>query len=342
MAYIQRLKAFVVATMTRIEEYLRTVPKSQWKQLIYGGMFGGVCALILSLSIVVFLAPRDFEKHSDIVVREGSTLRDVAYSLKEQNAIRSPLLFQLTIYVLDGEERLQAGKYTFPQKPNVITLARALLSGEYQVPPRRIVIFEGMRVEQIGEILEHELGLDAEHFIEIAKPHEGYLFPETYFVPDAYTEEDVLQLLRSTFEEQMTEIEEELAASVLTLEEIVVLASILEREARSEESMRTVAGILLNRLEIGMPLQVDAAFEYYLDKSSLHLTYSDLKTDSPYNTYLYSGLPPTPIANPGMQAIRAVLNPIESDYYYYLTAPGGVFHYSRTFEEHRRNKALYL
>jgi len=338
----RKLKTFLISTLTRTERYLRSVPKSQWQQLIHGGIFGGVCALALSLSVVIFLAPRDFEPHNEIVVADGSTLRDVAYALKDQNAIRSTLLFQLTVRVMNGQERLQAGEYTFPRKLSVIALARAILSGEYQVPPRRIVIFEGMRVEQIGEILEHELGLDAEHFVEIAKSHEGYLFPETYFVPEAYTEEDVLLLLRSTFDEQVAELEEDLDASVLTLEEVVILASIIEREARSEKSMRTVAGILLNRLEIGMPLQVDAAFEYYLDKSSLHLTYSDLKTDSPYNTYLYSGLPPTPIANPGLQSMRAVLNPIESNYYYYLTAPGGIFHYSRTFEEHRRNKALYL
>ena len=129
---------------------------------------------------------------------------------------------------------------------------------------------------------------------------------------------------------------------MLTFEEVIVLASILEREARSEESMRMVAGILLKRMEIDMPLQVDAPFEYFISKSSAFLTYSDLALESPYNTYLNTGLPPTPIANPGLKSIRAVLNPIESDYLFYLTAPGGEFHYSRTYEEHKYKKDLYL
>jgi UPF0755 protein len=127
-----------------------------------------------------------------------------------------------------------------------------------------------------------------------------------------------------------------------TEDEVIILASILEREANDETSMRMVAGILENRLRDDMPLQVDAVFQYYTGKGSSDLTLEDLTTDTPYNTYTNIGLPPQPIGNPGLMAIEAVLNPTPSDYYYYLTGDDGEFYYAKTFEEHKRNKARYL
>lgn len=313
------------------------VSRQQWRQARVVA-FG----LLLLFLLYITYAPISFESNTHIVVVEGSSLRETAELLYEKQIIRSPLVFQMLVLVMGGERSLQAGVYTFPRRLSVFEVSDALTDGHYLVPPTRVTIFEGMRVEQIAEILAHEQDIDRDEFLRIAKPYEGYLFPETYFIPEAYTEKDILGLMLDTFQEKTAELEGNVAESNLSAEEVVILASILEREARSNESMRFVAGILLKRLEIGMPLQVDATFEYVLDKSSAELTLDDLKIDSPYNTYENAGLPPTPIANPGLQSIRAVLNPIESNYLYYLTAPDGTFHYSRTFEEHKRNKALFL
>ena len=123
---------------------------------------------------------------------------------------------------------------------------------------------------------------------------------------------------------------------------MIILASILEREANDEQSMKIVSGILQNRLKHGMALQVDASIEYVLDKSLSALTSEDLKIDSPYNTYLHTGLTPTPIGNPGLQAIDAVLHPAKTEYLYYITDADGHFHYAKTFEEHKRNVTKYL
>jgi len=303
---------------------------------------GFVVSFFFVYTALLISAPRGFETNVHITVPEGSSLRQVAILFEEQSVIRSPLVFQIAVHFYDGEEGVQAGVYTFPARFSVFRVAQAVIRGDYQVPPFRMVVFEGMRVEQIAEILAHENDIDYEEFVTLAKPYEGHLFPATYFIPEAYTAEDIVVLMRQTFDERVAGLQEEIDSSPFTLEEIVILASILEREARSEESMRTVAGILLKRLDIGMPLQVDATFEYFLPKSSSLLTLSDLATESPYNTYLNKGLPPTPIANPGLKAIKAILDPIETDYLFYLTAPGGVFHYSKTFEEHKRNKDLYL
>ena len=146
----------------------------------------------------------------------------------------------------------------------------------------------------------------------------------------------------STYEEKQAARADMIAAHPLSEYEILILASIIEREARSEESMRIVSGILQNRLAIGMALQADASIEYVLNKPLNELVPEDLEIDTPYNTYLYPGLPPTPIGNPGLMAIDAVLTPIESDYFYYITDDSGEFHYAETYDAHRRNIAEYL
>ncbi len=148
--------------------------------------------------------------------------------------------------------------------------------------------------------------------------------------------------MRREYEEKIAPYRVKIRASAYTEKEIITLASILEREANDEASMGLVAGILLDRLEEKHPLQVDATFEYILGKTSAELTAEDLKLDSPYNTYTNLGLPPTPISNPGLMAIEAVLDPVDSPYFYYLTGDDGTFHYARTFEEHKQNKERYL
>jgi UPF0755 protein len=130
--------------------------------------------------------------------------------------------------------------------------------------------------------------------------------------------------------------------SPLSRDEVIVLASILEREANNERSMKMVSGILQNRIAADMPLQADASIEYVLSKPLKELTPNDLKIDSPYNTYLNKGLPPTPIGNPGLQAIEAVLSPQESQYFFYISDNDGNFHYARTYAEHLKNIDTYL
>jgi len=140
----------------------------------------------------------------------------------------------------------------------------------------------------------------------------------------------------------MAPLRDQIASSSLTEEQVIIMASVIEREANSPESMGYVAGILQNRLAIGMYLQVDASIEYILNKTLAELVPEDLKIDSPYNTYTNPGLPPTPIGNPGMTSILAVLNPTPSNYLFYITGNDGTFYYARTFDEHRVNIARYL
>jgi UPF0755 protein len=153
--------------------------------------------------------------------------------------------------------------------------------------------------------------------------------------------------MRETYTQTTQPLREQIAASSLTENEMLILASILEREANSPESMSIVSGILQNRLAIGMPLQADATIEYVLDTPLGELPPGQLaaklrELDSPYNTYLYLGLPPTPIGNPGLTAITAVLNPRETPYFYYVTGNDGKFYYAESYNEHLRNIDRYL
>src|SRR5690606_26432746 len=181
---------------------------------------------------------------------------------------------------------------------------------------------------------------DKESFL--ASITEGHLFPDTYFVPVTATSEYAIRMFENNFERKVEDIREEVAQSGKDFNDILIMASIIEGEARAEKDMKIISGILWKRIEIGMPLQVDATFVYLLGKGTSDLTRADLETDSPYNTYLYKGLPPTPISNPGLAAIRAALSPTETEYLYFLTGDDGKMHYSKTHDEHVAKKSQYI
>lgn len=206
-----------------------------------------------------------------------------------------------------------------------------------------VTIPEGFNADQIGEALEKAGLFSKDDFAAGAKKHEGYLFPDTYRFYKTSKPEQVISRMRENFNEKMTpEILAEMKKAGRALEEIIIVASMLEEEVRGTADRRLVAGILWKRLRLGMGLNVDATLTYVLGKPSRELTEEDLKYDSPYNTYRYRGLPPGPISNPGMDAILAALLPTASEYLYYLTDKNGVARYARTLEEHRLNKFKYL
>ena len=168
------------------------------------------------------------------------------------------------------------------------------------------------------------------------------MFPDTYYIYENATAEGVVLQLRNTFKEKIkTEL---LAIQALgkTMDDVITMASIVEKEATKMEDRKIIAGILWKRLEIGMPLQVDPPFYYTLGKDSLSLTTTDLRTDTPYNTYTNKGLPPTPIGNPGLGAIEATVNPTKSKYLFYLSDKSGTMHYAVDHDGHVANKVKYL
>ncbi len=200
-----------------------------------------------------------------------------------------------------------------------------------------------MRLEEVSKIFGSRLlRFSADNFLAQAKPYEGHLFPDTYFFLPNAAEDTVLQAMRQNFETHVATIEPALASSTRQLSDIVIMASILEREAYNTSDRRLIAGVLWNRIARGMPLQVDAVFTYSIGKGTFQLTMKDLVSDSPYNTYVNKGLPPTPIGNPSLDSILAAATPMKTDYLYFLADRHGVTHYCKTYSCQLSNKARYF
>jgi UPF0755 protein len=305
----------------------------------------GIFLFVVVSVIVTFLTlshpTSDFPENSEIVIEEGMGLRNIVELFEEKGYVRSSNLLHTYIIFEKAETHVQAGTYLFTEPLSVQALASHII----QIGPKEhlqtLTFPEGIAAVQFASIAAKNLPeFNVENFIKNAE--EGTLFPETYFVPVFFTGEDLLALLSETYEENISPLREEINAHALSEYEILVLASIIEREANDVDSMKMVSGILQNRLAIDMALQADASIEYVLNKPLSELTSADLKIDSPYNTYLNIGLPPTPIGNPGLDAIQAVLTPTPSQNFFYITDPNGEFHYAQTFDQHRSNIARYL
>ncbi|MBI2108775.1 MAG: endolytic transglycosylase MltG [Parcubacteria group bacterium] len=301
-------------------------------------------AIIIIVLYFIFVSPPvSFGADTRFTVEEGLTLSQVSKKLYDRGLIKSQTLFEIIVITLEGEGGVRHGEYLFKKPESAWSIARRITSADFRIIPVSIVIPEGTTVVGMADIFAtHLTAFNKDVFIRIAKKDEGYLFPDTYkFFPND-GELKAYRTLRENFDEKIKAVEQNLLQSGKSLKDIIIMASLLEKEARTMETRRTIAGILWKRLELDMPLQVDAVFEYIIDKNTYTLTTEDLQIDSPYNTYKYKGLPVGPIANPGLDSIRAALTPIESPYFYYLSDKEGNIYYSRTFHEHVAKKARYL
>lgn len=307
-----------------------------------------IAAVTLAVAILVagwFLVfpPVSFPEGRLVTIEEGSTLTEIAEHLKDKGMIHSRTVFKGFVELVSDEGGVLAGDYLFENSLPPMALAMRLTKGEFGIEPVRVTLFEGLSIYEMAESLAKQFSdFDPIHFLNLAEGKEGYLFPDTYFFLPNVEEDQVLKELEDNFEAQISSIAPDIEASGKTLEEIIVMASIIEKEAWKTHDQRLISGVLWKRLDIGMPLQVDATFAYVNGKNTYELTYDDLEIDSPYNTYKYRGLPAGPIANPGLDAIRAAIEPEYSDYLFYLADREGNTYYAETFEGHKQNRALYM
>ena len=308
----------------------------------------GIVSVTLLISFLLFiwfgiLPPHNFPENTFIRIAKGDTVSSVASKLAEKNVIKSPFVFKVLVRVMGGDKSLLAGSYFFKQRSTVLTIAMRLTSRFLGYSPYRVTIFEGTSNRKIAVILAKAIpNFNKEEFIEKTQNLEGRLFPDTYFFSPLDTPADIIFEMNNNFQQQINNIQPDIQKSGRSLDDILIMASIIERETRTTKSRRVVSGILWKRISLGMPLQVDAAFESYLtDKNTFTLTKKDLKSDSPYNTYINKGLPPTPIANPGIDSIQAAIYPEVSPYLYYLSDRQGNMHYAKDFKEHVQNRRIY-
>ncbi len=293
--------------------------------------------------IFLFTATKDFPVDNIIKIEEGSTVRDVSIILQEKNVIKSKTLFNLLIQFSE-RKTVQAGDYIFDKPLNIFEIVNVLSSGNYGIEIKKITFIEGITVKEIADkLLDSDfVNIDKERFIELALPYEGYLFPDTYYFKVSTTENEIIEKMMTNFNEKIELYQGEISDSKRTLDDIIKMASIVEKEA-TIDTFNEIANILWKRLDISMPLQVDATFVYSIGKHSFDVTLQEMRDPSNlYNTYENFGLPPTPISNPGLQSIIATIRQEETDYLFFLTGLDGNMYYAKDHDGHVRNKRLYL
>jgi UPF0755 protein len=293
------------------------------------------------------IAPVDVQDKTALVfiIKKGEGIKGISARLAQQNLIRSPTAFYILVKLNGIEKQIQAGDFRLTRNMNANTISKELTHGILDV---WVTTLEGWRSEEIATKLTQELGIPEAEFLKYAR--EGYMFPDTYLIPREATAAAIVQLFIDNFNKKVSpEFLNGSSKIGLKPDEVIILASIVEREGRSDEDRSVIAGILLNRIKVKHPLEVDATLQYALGYQPIEkvwwkkeLTIEDKKINSPFNTYLNLGFPPYPISNPGLASIKAVIDPVKSNYFYYIHDPKGQVHYAETLEQHNANVSKYL
>ncbi len=319
-----------------------------------------------------FYIPKDsYGEEIFFSVKTGEKLSEIAHNLEKEGIIKKDYFFIIYGVITEKSRTLKPGNYSLSPSMSVSQVLRKISEGNAE----KITIVEGWTLRDIAELLESKGYGQKEDFYQLAGkppyyedgevfpqragemerelglfedkpgnlPLEGYLFPDTYFISPGTPMEEIINTFLFNFKQKITpEIKEKMEERGMSLFETVTLASLIEKEVITVEDKRLVSGIIQKRLEDDFPLQIDATVTYLTRKRSVDVSIAETKIDSPYNTYMNLGLPEGPICNPGMESIKAALNPQESDYYYYLSKPTGETVFSRTHEEHVEAKNKYL
>ncbi len=349
---------------------ITTIPQKPKKRRLKSFVVALVFFAFGIFLIVRYLSVPDVSRAGSFEIKEGEGASVVATHLADAGIIRSRMLFLVKLRDLNLEQSLRPGIHDLSGIQTYADIAEALSSNQANQSEVTLTIKEGWTLRDIKKELAR-LGLPAaDEFDDFAgRPTqddfrlpkgfaedfpfllereagtslEGYLFPDTYrFFPDADAETVVRTLLKNYGTRVDSELQRQINASGHSFGEVMTIASILEREVRTEETRRNVADIFWRRLEIGMALQADSTVNYVIGGNSPAVSLADLEVQSPYNTYRQRGLPPGPIGNPGVMAIRAAVTPAANDWWYFLTDDEGRVYYAETHDEHVRNKNLYL
>jgi UPF0755 protein len=274
-------------------------------------------------------------------IEQGETLSMISQRLKQEQLITSRSFFNIQSLIRGQSDSLKSGVYIFKTPLSTTDIINRFAEGKFDIETIQITFPEGATREEIAAIASKSLpSFDINAFM--LETREGYLFPDTYRFFETASAQDVKNELEKVFAERMKILEEEIDLSGRTKDEIIIMASIIEKEANTPESRRIVADILWRRINNEMPLQVDATFVYSIGKGTFDLTVADLEEDAPYNTYVRKGLPPTAISNPGLDTIRAAIYPTDTEYLFFLTGADGEMYYAETFEGHKENRRKYL
>jgi UPF0755 protein len=283
--------------------------------------------LILSVLLVVFLfhryvsPPDNFPAPFELNVTSGQTLNDVANELAGYHAIRSAPVFETIMVALGGDKHISEGEFYFDTPLSSLAMAMRITGREFGILKKKVTFPEGYTNMQMATALEKTFPhLNSNQFLLLASASQGYLFPDTYSFFPSVTPDLIIAAMKENYQEKIIPLREDITTSGHSESEIIIMASIIQKEAKGSGDSPTIAGILWKRIANGMPLQVDAV----------------------PSTYTVPGLPAAPIDNPGLIAIEAAIHPVASPYLYYLHDSSGAIHYASTYPQHQQNIRKYL
>ncbi|HID92624.1 MAG TPA: endolytic transglycosylase MltG [bacterium (Candidatus Stahlbacteria)] len=301
---------------------------------------------LLLCCIFIFSSCSSNKEEIYIEIEKGESLNDIAKKLKDKDIIDNDTLFKLWARITGNSSKLKAGRYAFRKHAGIRTALKTLVEGKSLTIA--VTIPEGYTLYEIAELFERKAGIDKDEFLSLAHDTsyirrlglrgnslEGFLYPDTYFIYYGIGPSQVIEVMvRRFFKIFSDEFKQRSHDIGLSMEEVVTLASLIEKEAKLDSEKFIISSVYHNRLKMGRLLECDATIQYILPKRKERLLYKDLKIDSPYNTYLYPGLPPGPICSPGRTAIRAALWPRKTDYLYFVARGDGTHIFSKTLKEH--------
>ena len=317
----------------------------------------GVAAVVLSITLIagIFYVVSDYTSIPEgikktIKVEDGMSAGEIALILEKNQLVRDADDFSSMVKRQRVQNKLQAGEYEFVTGMKINEIIDKMVKGE--VLHIKVTIPEGYNVKQIAALLAEKKLVKESEFLQKAEDYtpydymktnnelvdykaEGFLFPSTYNITPGTSVDDILAMLTREFNNQLTvDMRKKIVERNLSIREFVTLASLVEKEAAVAEDRKYISKVFLNRLDIDMPLQSCATIQYILGEVKPELTIADTQRPSPYNTYIHDGLPPGPIANPGMLSMKAVINPAQDNYLYFVAKRDGKHIFSRTYAEH--------
>ncbi len=285
------------------------------------------------------------EKQLTITIERGMGVEEISSYFTKEGIISNPLILKAYLF-LNKQKSIQAGYYRIPNESlTLVKLVDELQNGTFET---KLTFIEGWRTEEYVDYLREQVGDEfADEFAKSSYLKEGYMFPDTYIIEEDYPANNLASWMRNTFDKRVTsDLVAKAQSRGLTLDQTIIIASILEREMNIKKDRPKVAGILVKRWQNGWPMQADATVQYAKGTEAdwwPTVTRNDLQNiDSPYNTYSHKELPPAPISNPSLDSIQAVINYEETPYWFYITGKDGTTHYAETLDQHNANVAKYL
>lgn len=350
----QEDKGKVLAEPARFEKLRAAVLNLGWKKwtaiaVVAAVLLGAGLFLAFGTSHTIERSDRDAGENIYMVVKPGTTASEISDRLMQLGVIDSRLRFWWLMKLQGDASKFKTGTYAFTPHMDEQAVLDKLVAGDTTVV--KFTIPEGFGIKEIAKRLADEGLVDEQEFLAEAKdfaPYdymkkrpnvryaaEGYLFPDTYVIHSDVSAEGIMKMMAEDFDTRLTPaLRQQAAAKGLSIHDLVTLASLVEKEARYDEDRPIIAQVFFKRLQMGMPLQSDTTLQYLMAGPKEDVSIEDTKIDSPYNTYQHEGLPPGPIASPGMKSILAVLNPANTDYLYFVADRQGHNHYSQTYDEH--------